>query len=44
MFSAGEIASVLGYENEEYFSTSFKRMTGEKPTMFRKRMRFVNPA
>lgn len=40
----GEIASMLGYENEEYFSTSFKRMTGEKPTMFRKRMRFVNPA
>jgi len=36
----GEIASALGYENEEYFSTAFKRVTGEQPRAFRKRVRF----
>ena len=34
----GEIAAALRYDNEEYFSTSFKRITGERPTAFRKRM------
>lgn len=36
--SIAEIASELGYDNEEYFSTSFKRITGEKPTGYRKKM------
>jgi len=34
----GEIASTLGFENEEYFSTYFKRITSEQPTIYRKKM------
>lgn len=34
----GEIAGMLGFDNEEYFSTSFKRITNEQPTAYRKRM------
>ena len=30
-----EISAVLGFENASYFSTVFKRMTGQTPTQYR---------
>lgn len=38
-FSVGDIASQLNFFNEEYFSTYFKRITGESPSQYRNRMR-----
>lgn len=34
----GAIAGTLGFENEEYFSTYFKRITGKTPTTYRNDM------
>lgn len=34
-----EIAELCGYENEYYFSNSFKKYTGEAPSTYRKSMR-----
>ncbi|MDE6872677.1 MAG: AraC family transcriptional regulator [Bacteroidales bacterium] len=38
-YSVGDIASRLNFFNEEYFSTYFKRITGESPSQYRQRIR-----
>ncbi len=35
-----EIAARVGYSNQLYFATEFKRMTGETPSDYRKRLKF----
>lgn len=35
--SISEIATLLGFENASYFSTVFKRLTGQTPTQYRQK-------
>ena len=36
-FSIGEIASVLGFADQSFFSTAFKKKYGVYPTAYRKK-------
>ena len=35
--TVGETAECLGFSNQSYFSTVFKRLTGESPGQFKKK-------
>lgn len=42
-YKIGEIAEIVGYDNQLYFSRVFRKEYGVSPAQYRKKMEVVNP-